>query len=176
MGHDRKRQPGRFIMVSHSLLNSPAFIALPCNAQRLFLDLRLKLNGGNNGDVSAALSDLKHRGWRSPSTLAKALRQLEALGFLVRTRQTPGVEHGSRICNLYAFTDQEVRPLPHKFIASRAPSFDYAKFKSVNECRAIAREAARPKKKTPQKLDRHATESVCVLANDATDCVEESFA
>lgn len=174
MGRDKQRQTGRFIMVNHSLLNSPAFIALPPNAQRLFFDLRLRFNGGNNGDINAALSELRHRGWRSPSTLAKAVRQLEALGFIVRTRQTPGVEYGSRLCNLYAFTDQEVRPMPHKHIPARPASFDYAKHKTLGECRALVRQSAAPRKPSLQTSERIATKIGAKKGIDATESDENA--
>lgn len=167
---------GRFIMVSHTMLNSPAFIALPANAQRLFLDLRLKFNGGNNGDINASLAELRHRGWRSPSTLAKSIRHLEALGFIVRTRQTPGVEHGSRICNLYAFTDMEVRAMPHKHVEKRPPTYDYLNHKTLAVCRALVRQATPAKKSTRRKVDRNDSESESCSPSDATVSAEDATA
>ena len=86
MGHDKR--PGKIeahIRVNLSLLDSPAFIALDWTARALFLDLRHRMRGTNNGNISAALSELRHRGWNSSATLVKALRQLEAVGLLRKT-------------------------------------------------------------------------------------------
>jgi hypothetical protein len=46
--------------------------------------MRASLGKTNNGDISATLSVLKYRGWTSPTTLASALYELQALGFLER--------------------------------------------------------------------------------------------
>jgi hypothetical protein len=42
--------------------------------------LRATLKSTNNGNLSATLSELKHRGWKSPVTLASALYELQAVG------------------------------------------------------------------------------------------------
>ena len=88
------------IRVDMTLLNSPAYIALDACAKALYIGLRSKVNSYNNGNINATLSVLKHRNWRSAVTLAKAIRQLEAVGLIDKTRKTIGVEKGSKMCNL----------------------------------------------------------------------------
>nr|WP_145546378.1 hypothetical protein [Variovorax boronicumulans] len=146
------RNGGRSAVAAHvrinlEMLNSPAFIALDWSARALFLDLRSRLRSGNNGDINAALSELVHRGWKSSTTLAKGLRQLEAVGLIRKTRKTIGVEHGSKLCNLYRFTDMEVFARPALGIEACRPSYEYRAFKSLTEARRAVAAAVPPQKK-----------------------------
>lgn len=89
MGRDRIKGAGSVeahIRINLSILESPAFIALDWTARALFLDLRNRMRSSNNGNISAALSELRHRGWTSSTTLAKALRQLEAVGLFEQSQ------------------------------------------------------------------------------------------
>ena len=103
-----KRPPdpnGRYVKVYTSLLNSPAYRVLSSSAKALFWDLREKINGTNNGNISAALSDMKHKGWTASATLSKALYELRAVG-LIRVTRAGGFKQGTRVPNLYRFTDR----------------------------------------------------------------------
>jgi hypothetical protein len=135
------------IRINLDMLNSPAYIALDWTARALFMDLRSRLRSGNNGDINAALSELVHRGWKSSTTLAKGLRQLEAAGFIRKTRKTVGVENGSKVCNLYRFTDMEVFARPALGIEACRPSHEYRAFKSLAEARRAVASAVPPQKK-----------------------------
>jgi hypothetical protein len=170
----------RYISVSLKLMNSPAYIALDRCAQALFFDLRTKFKGDwNNGDINAALTELKHRGWSSETTLAKALRQLQATGFIVATRRTVGVENGSKVCNLYRFTDHDVRAQPKVGIEAMRATHDYQKIETLADARRIVKAASAPvpmkeaarekrKKTTMQKLHRDDAETAPMSTiNDA---------
>ncbi|NMM13580.1 MAG: hypothetical protein HHJ17_08600 [Rhodoferax sp.] len=171
MGLDKK--PGKVeahIRVNLSLLDSPAFIALDWTARALFLDLRHRMRGTNNGNISAALSELKSRGWNSSATLVKALRQLEALGFLRKTRQTIGVMRGSKVCNLYRFTDSEVYERAKLGIPAMNPTDEYKAFKTLDEARqAVAKSMASEKKTALQKMNRDASETEAIGPIDASE-------
>ena len=160
------------IRVTLALLDSPAYIALDWSARALFTDMRSKLRGTNNGNINAALTELRHRGWRSPVTLAKALRQLEAVGLFVKTRQTIGVMRGSKVCNLYRFTDLDTLEFPKFQIAATKATHDYKRFTSLTDARrAIAAASPAKKKSTLQNLYRDATETVSIARFDATESV-----
>ena len=167
----RDKRPGNVeahIRINLSLLESPAFIALDWTARALFLDLRNRMRSSNNGNISAALSELRHRGWTSSTTLAKALRQLEAVGLVRKTRQTIGVERGSKVCNLYRFTDIEVFERPKLGIEACKATDDYKAFKTLTEARRAVSEASTPRKKTAlQKLHRDAAETEPIAPIDA---------
>ena len=147
MGRDKRPASAeRYISVGLKLLNSPAYIALDRSAQALFFDLRTKFKGGyNNGNINAALSELRHRGWSSETTLAKALRQLQATGFIAATRRTVGVEKGSKVCNLYRFTDCEVFAQPKVSLEAIRATHDYLKIETLAHARRIVKDASAPK-------------------------------
>ena len=175
MGRDKR--PGAVeahIRINLSLLESPAFIALDWTARALFLDMRNRMRSSNNGNISAALSELVHRGWTSSTTLAKALRQLEAVGLLRKTRQTIGVERGSKVCNLYRFTDVEVFGRPKLGIEASKATDDFKAFKTLADAaRAVAaaspakKNAELKKKRALQKLHRDAAETAPMDVVDA---------
>ncbi|MBB1599951.1 hypothetical protein A9977_07875 [Variovorax sp. UMC13] len=142
--------------------------------------MRATLTSFNNGDISAALSQLKHRGWTSSTTLAKALRQLEAGGFLRVTRKTVGVEKGSKVCNLYRFTDIEVFEQPKKHIPAVKATRDWEGFATLTEAERAIAEASVPepmspeklaarKKRTLQKLHRDDAETAAMARFDAAE-------
>lgn len=123
---------GRHIRVYHTLLNSPAWRALGPSAVKLFIDMRAALTGTNNGNLSAALSDLKHRGWASSATLAKALYELRVLGFIAVTVEG-GLKQGRRVPSLYRFCDLETFEQPAVGVQFCKATHDYLRFKSFGE-------------------------------------------
>lgn len=123
---------GGHARIYHKIALSPAWRVLSWRARSLYTDLRVKLTATNNGNINAALSELKHIGWTSPSTLANALFELRALGLIVQTRGG-GVEYGSKVCALYAFTDQDVFEQRKQGIPASKATHAYARFTSVAE-------------------------------------------
>lgn len=100
----RRRQHGRradhtFLALPHFILRSDEFGRLSPKAVKLLVELAGLYKGDNNGDLSAAYSVLKERGWRSAGTLADAIRELRESRFLLTTRHG-----GKHRCSLYAIT------------------------------------------------------------------------
>jgi hypothetical protein len=100
----RKRNKGRsesgsFLKLPHYILRSNEFGNLRPWAAKLLIELAKEYKGYNNGDFSAAYSVLKQRGWNSPGTLSSALKELQADGWILLTRQG-----GKNRCSLYAIT------------------------------------------------------------------------
>lgn len=125
--------------IRSDVTSSIAWRILSVTAKALYLDLRAKLRANNNGNVNAAMSEMKHLGWRSKTTLAKALYELLALGFIVRTR-AGGVSRGSKVCSLYGFTDLDIEQNDRLAIVRRRPSFEYRDFKSITEAQIALKE------------------------------------
>jgi len=94
-----RKSSGPFIRMPRDVLDSSQFGALSPQAIKLLMELARQYRGNNNGDLSAAWSQLKLRGWRSPGTLARAKRELVDSGFVTLTRQG-----GRHRCSLYAVT------------------------------------------------------------------------
>lgn len=136
-----QRDPnGTHARLYHETLKSPAWIALPSSAIRLYVDLRSKLNGGNNGNIEVVFNELRHRGWKSKTTLHKALRALQTLGFIALTRQG-GIASMSKFCSLYRFTDLDTNKHPKQGVPAIKATHDYRQFTTLGHARAALREA-----------------------------------
>lgn len=109
-----------FIQIPHYVLDSPQWAELPGYGLKLLMELARQYRGKNNGDLSAAWSVLRKRGWRSETTLDKYLEMLEARGWIVKTRQ--GGRHIG--CSLFAVTWWPVDECggKHQHPAERKPS------------------------------------------------------
>lgn len=161
---------GRHIRVYTSLLDCPAYRVLGFPAKALFMDMRSLVTGTNNGNLSAALSDMKHKGWSASATLSKALYELRAMGFLAVTR-AGGLKMGTRVCQLYRFTDLEVYEQSKVSVQACKATHDYMKYGGVGEAERALREGVKvlqaegkesqaPKKKLPvQNMNRIASDN-----------------
>lgn len=158
---------GHHVRLYKSMLMSHAYRALSISARALYTDLRMKLTATNNGDISAAITDLRPLGWNSPATISEALKELRAAGFIDITR--PG-GFPARTPTLYRFTDVDVYERRDKGIAAQKATNDYLKFQSINDAKeAIAQKVEVmtqnnrgrqwPKKNRVQKMNAMASES-----------------
>jgi hypothetical protein len=86
-------------MLIHAYFSSPEYAALSPRAVKALIDLLTQYRGANNGDLCAAWSIMRKRGWSSKDQLVKAIRELLESGWIIVTR--PG---GRRITTLYALT------------------------------------------------------------------------
>lgn len=98
-----RRESGCFTLIPHVVQDCANWHKCSGTAIKLLCDIARQYNGRNNGDLCAALSMLKPRGWRSSDTVGNAQRELRHYGLLVLTRQ--GGLHGP---SLYAVTWQAI--------------------------------------------------------------------
>ena len=104
-----KRKDGQHIRLYHAMLDSHAWHALSPTEIAVFLAMRRQLNGSNNGRIDATLTTTKRWGVKSPTTLAKSLRALVAVGFIENLR--PGrLTQGGKMPGLFRFTDMDTPP------------------------------------------------------------------
>lgn len=99
----RRQTTGQFLLLPHQVLKHSDFISLSPRATRLLIDLGLQFNGHNNGDLCAAMSLMKKRGWTSNDQLNKAKKELIEKKLILLTRQG-----GKKRANLYAITWQPI--------------------------------------------------------------------
>ena len=130
---------GNFIQLYHEMVNSPAWLCMGASTMRVYIAMRSAFNKFNNGDISATLNGMKAHGVRSSATLAKALRELEALGFIDKTRQG-GIAAGGKICSLYRFTDEEV--FEQKGLSYMSATNEWKLIRNKAHARAILRDIA----------------------------------
>ena len=93
----------RYAGIPHDVMESASYCGASGNALKLLLELARQYNGYNNGDLSAAFSVLKSRGWRSKNTLKRCLDELLERRLIVKTREGWFSNPGAR-CALYALT------------------------------------------------------------------------
>jgi hypothetical protein len=94
-----RRERGGYSAMPHTVLASQRYIDLSLIAVKLLHDLHFHFRGKNNGDLSAAWTLMKPRGWKSRSSLFKARDELLQAGFIKITRMG-----GRRVPHLYALT------------------------------------------------------------------------
>jgi hypothetical protein len=123
---------GPHARIYHSLLNSAAWRALSFSSKALFVDLRGTVTATNNGNITAAMSVMKHKGWTSRTTLARGLYELRVLGFIAVTVEG-GLRQGTRVPSLYRFTDLDVFEQPKVGVQAIKATHDYRSFESVRE-------------------------------------------
>ncbi len=146
--------------VPRELADSLAFRSLPGASKLLWHDMMSEYRGRNNGNISAALSVLALRGWRSPATLTKALLHLMAYGFIRETRKGGKAACNLKQCCLYAFTHLPVNANDQLGIKGAPATFDYRNFDP----------SSNPVEPTLslQKMKRHATESESTRFNNCS--------
>lgn len=98
-----RKTSGSFLRLRHDILESDAYKKLSSSTVKLIIDLAAQYRGKNNGDLCTAWVFMKERGWRSKSTLYKAMKEAEDAGFILRTRQG-----GINKCNLFAVTWESI--------------------------------------------------------------------
>ncbi len=137
---------GGHVRLYWAILDSPAWRVLTHADVRVYLALRRKLKQTNNGDINATLAEMRHAGISSSSTLSSALRRLEALGFIGKTRQG-GIAFGGKLCSLYRFTDEPTFDIAKAGVRSGPATNEWSKFENMADARAAVRLLTAHKKK-----------------------------
>jgi len=77
----------QFMGIPKQVLESDSYKLLNAWSVKVIVDIAKQFNGNNNGDLCASWSIMKDQGWKSPSTLNKAVIEAQERGFIVLTRQ-----------------------------------------------------------------------------------------
>lgn len=75
-GHDSSRDPGGFVALPWSVLDSPAFLGLSHPAKALLLEVARQCHGDDNGRLLVSRSLLAARGWKSVDVITRAKQEL----------------------------------------------------------------------------------------------------
>jgi hypothetical protein len=103
------RTGSHFLLIPYEVQDSPGWLMASHTAISLLLDM---LRSGPPGRLSATMTQLNGRGWKSDGTIARNLKVLIKCGLIVRTRAPRG--RNGRECALYACTWQEIKPEARK--------------------------------------------------------------
>lgn len=99
-GRNETRQ---YFTFPYFMAQHEAFRSLSGAAVKVYIELRCRFNGGNNGELSLSLEEGARLLGLGKATVQRALKELEDKGFIVRTRQ--GQWYG-RMASLYAVTSE----------------------------------------------------------------------
>lgn len=140
---------GAHARVYDQIAHSPAWSALNFTSRALYVQLRIKLKGSNDGDIDATITNLRHAGFRSPSTLSRALRELTTVGLIAKTRQG-GIAAGGKKCSLYRFTDKETWEIAKAGVPQGPPSHEWRQWTNVKAAEAAIRDAHQAARRAPK--------------------------
>lgn len=160
---------GGHVRLYWELMDCPAWRVLSHADVRVYLAMRRKLGKTNNGDINATLTEMKHAGITSSSTLSMALQRLEALGFIVKTRQG-GIANGGKLCSLFRFTDEVTYDIAKAGVKSGLATHEWRRFESIAKARAAIRELGSKKSKL-QRSKR--SDSTIAADNHFSDSIIE---
>ena len=99
----------RFVKLTYSLLGSEAWRWLRPISKAVYIELKQRYNGLNNGKISLSLSEAAHILKASKSSISTALKQLETHGFIKLIKK--GYFTG-RMASEFALTDEHLDGYP----------------------------------------------------------------
>jgi hypothetical protein len=101
----RSKCGGQFVPIPYDMAECGAWRSLSGPAIKVYVELRRRYNGGNNGDLSLSLDEAARLLNPGKATVARALAELEAKGFL---RMTARGRWYGRQATTYAVTDRQL--------------------------------------------------------------------
>lgn len=102
-GKSQLMHDGQFVPLSYRFLHSPAWRSLRGPAVKVWLELRSRYNGGNNGKLALSCDSAAKVLHLGKATVLRAFKELQDKGFIVMTRR--GQWYG-RMATTWAVTDK----------------------------------------------------------------------
>jgi hypothetical protein len=136
--HRRNRISGQWSPRLIEMLESPAYRALSCSGHMVIsrIEIELASHGGNdNGKLPVTTDDFVAYGMHRTS-VAPAIREVEALGFIRITERGRGGNAEYRKPNLFFLTFAHGRDS-----GAQPPTHDWHRIKTLEEAEQIARTA-----------------------------------
>lgn len=76
-----------YLHLPDAMTNEEDFTSLSGSALHLLVDIARQYKGHNNGDLCAAMTLMKKRGWNSNNLLNKAKNELISKNWIIKTKQ-----------------------------------------------------------------------------------------
>ena len=151
MARNKHKQTASFAGIPRVVMQCPDYINLSGNAVRLLNEMAYQFKGWNNGDLCPAWTLMKERGFRSKSTLTKAIKALVAAEMILLTRQGQFIRNKA---GLYALTWALIDECSGKHLDESSTQIPPRNF-------SLERSQGWPRKSDPpeQKLYRKGTET-----------------
>ena len=83
----RSQGERQFVPIPYAMARSPAFRSLNGNALKVWIELRSRYNGNNNGELSVSLDEAARLLGMGKTTVQRAFAELERKGFIIKTKQ-----------------------------------------------------------------------------------------
>ena len=83
----RSKGGGQYMPISRHLATSDAWRSLSGPAVKVYVELRSRYNGGNNGDLSLSYSEAADLLALGKSTISRAFAELQEKGFIEKTAE-----------------------------------------------------------------------------------------
>ncbi|MHA6289136.1 DeoR family transcriptional regulator [Maricaulis sp. CAU 1757] len=103
----RRVKGGQFVPLSYPMAHSDAWRSLGGASAKVYVELRSRFNGGNNGDLSLSYGEAADLLGLGKSTVRRAFEELQAKGFVVKT---DGGSWYGRKAATWAVTDRPLVP------------------------------------------------------------------
>ncbi len=97
---------GQFVAIPYPMARSAAFRSLSGSALKVWVELRSRFNGMNNGDLSVSMDEASRLLGIGKATVKRAFEELEAKGFIKMTKK--GSWYG-RMATNWAVTDRSLK-------------------------------------------------------------------
>ena len=136
-GRRKNKIAGQFAARPIAMLESPAYRALSRAAHQVLARIEIEHahhGGADNGALPVTYDHLVEYGLHR-RMVAPALRELEALGFIERTRRGCALNGGLRRASTYRLTFRHAKG------AEGDGTHEYLKIKTIEEAEAIAKQA-----------------------------------
>ena len=101
----RNKGGEQFVPIPYNMAHSIAWRSLNGSVVKVYVELRSRYNGNNNGELSLSMDEGKRLLGLGKSTIARALKILVKRGFITVTRR--GQWYG-RLATTYAVTDRSL--------------------------------------------------------------------
>jgi hypothetical protein len=100
--HKGRNDNEQYFKIPYAMARSPAFRSLGGSALKVWIELRTRYNGRNNGDLSVSLDEGARLLSIGKTTIQRAFKELESKGFIKMTKR--GQWYG-RMATTWAVTD-----------------------------------------------------------------------
>lgn len=140
---------GSFVALPRDVLRSHTYANLSPTANKLLSDLLSQYTGNNNGDLCAAMTLMKLRGWSSNCQLTKSRNELLLKGLVAQSRQ--GGRNNPTLFSVTFYSIDECRNKKtglsrHEVLATSKPANTWKKFEPAKPVMNL-KEAQKAQKK-----------------------------
>lgn len=120
----RRKGGGQFVPISYLMAQSDAWRSLSGPAAKVYVELRSRFNGYNNGQIILSFAEASNLLALGKSTVSRAFKELECKGFISKTKQ--GQWYG-RKASTWSVADKPLRsgePATNEWQRWRYPKTD----------------------------------------------------